>query len=385
MMRIHSTILFVALLISNFALYDNAAFAQLKAFPEAEGYGALVTGGRGGTVYHVTNLNNSGAGSLRDAVSQPNRIVVFDTSGVINITSPLVFSSNITVAGQTAPGGGITVYGNSTSLSNISNVIMRDIRIHAGINSSSGSKALNVTDGNSMIFDHVSVEWGRWDNTGVTKDVVGAGMVTFQNCIIGEPIDPQYFGGLYENAEGVTFSHNLFIDNWSRNPKVKGTIQYINNVVYNWGITGLCGGHSGAVHNLDCIGNYFIAGPNSNNQVTGEFLPTDHVYQTGNVKDLDKDGVLDSVPFVLSDFHGPEPTYTDPTFYDTPLCNSIIPIPIPVTIDSAAAAYAKVVAAQGHRRCATRSTPGWSVNSRRWEPWVMQELQKRRTWAGSQR
>ena len=303
MMRIHSSILLVVLLIGNVALNDNSALAQLKAFPEAEGFGAFVTGGRGGTVYHVTNLNDSGSGSLRDAVSQPNRIVVFDTSGVINISSPLVFSSNITVAGQTAPGDGITVYGNATSLSNCSNVIVRNMRFHQGINSSRGSKSLGVTRGNSMIFDHVSVEWGRWDNIGVTKGNATAYTVTFQNCIIGEPIDPQNFGGLIENADRITFSHNLFIDNNSRNPKVKGTIQYINNVVYNWGGTGLCGGHSGADHSLDCIGNYFIAGPSSSNQFVGQFTATDHVYQTGNVKDLNKNGVLDGIAVVPSDFH----------------------------------------------------------------------------------
>ena len=346
-MRIHSSILLVVLLRSNLALYDNAAFAQLKAFPEAEGYGALVTGGRGGTVYHVTNLNNSGAGSLRDAVSQPNRIVVFDTSGVINITSQLVFSSNITVAGQTAPGGGITVYNNSVSLSSVNGIcndIIRDIRFHAGMNSSSGAKALSVTDGNNVIYDHVSVEWGRWDDIGVTKSTGTAGNVTFQNCIIGEPINPQYFGGLFENVDNVTFSHNLFVDNTSRSPKVKGTIQYFNNVVYNWAVTGLCGGHSGADHYLDCIGNTFIAGPSSNNQFVGEFTATDHVYQTGNVKDLNKNGVPDSVAVVPSDFYQ-STTYPGPTFSSS---STLTYQPaIPVTIDSAATAYAKVLAGAG--------------------------------------
>ncbi len=348
MMRTLLAFFLFVILIGVFELYGDAALAQQKAFPEAEGYGAFVTGGRGGAVYHVTSLADSGAGTLRDAVSQPNRIVVFDTSGVINLSSVLVVKSNITIAGQTAPGGGITIYNNYVSLSNVSNVIMRDIRIHAGVNSSSGAKALSATDCTNLIFDHVSVEWGRWDNTGLTKDAVGAGMATFQNCIIGEPLNPQYFGGLFENAEGVTFSHNLFIDNWSRNPKVKGTIQYINNVVYNFGIVGLCGGHSGAVHNLEVIGNTFISGPSTTaaNQVTGEYFDTDWVYQTGNVKDVNKNGVLDSVPVVPSDYYQ-STTYPGPTFYDAPLCNNIIPIPVPVTIDSAATAYTKVLAGAG--------------------------------------
>ena len=83
--------------------------AQQLAFPSAQGWGRFATGGRTGTVYHVTNLNDSGSGSLRDAVSQPNRIVVFDVAGVIRINSRMSFAKNLYVAGQTAPGEGITV------------------------------------------------------------------------------------------------------------------------------------------------------------------------------------------------------------------------------------------------------------------------------------
>src|SRR5450830_419574 len=88
--------------------------AQQLAFPGAEGFGAAATGGRGGTVVHVTNLNESGPGSLADAVSKPNRIVVFDLSGVIKISPKTIIdvADNITIAGQTAPGDGITIYGN---------------------------------------------------------------------------------------------------------------------------------------------------------------------------------------------------------------------------------------------------------------------------------
>src|SRR5215218_10251578 len=105
------------------------ASAQLPAFPGAEGFGKYAVGGRFGSVYHVTNLNNSGAGSLRDAVSSPNRIVVFDVAGVIRITERIVVSANIYLAGQTAPGEGITVYGNGWSFTKSNNTICRYIKI----------------------------------------------------------------------------------------------------------------------------------------------------------------------------------------------------------------------------------------------------------------
>ncbi|MGD0518554.1 MAG: autotransporter-associated beta strand repeat-containing protein [Thermoguttaceae bacterium] len=340
-MRTHSTILFVVFLVSGLSLYGNAAFAQQKAFAEAEGYGAFVTGGRGGTVYHVTNLNDSGAGSLRDAVSSSNRIIVFDICGVINPTSgPLVFSNNITLAGQTAPGDGITIYGNYVSLSNRNNIILRDIRIRPGVGTASDKKGLNITSGYNMIIDHVSVEWSRYDNIGITQDSgsIAPYNITIQNCICGEAIQSQYAGMLVDSSNYITLSHNLFLDNKTRNPKAKGTIQYINNVVYNWGSTdGLTGGHSSGVHYLDCINNYFIQGPSSSSTVAGQFNSNDYVYQSGNMKDMNKNGVLDGVAMTTSDFSG------GPTFYATKFFNPTIP----VTTDSAAVAYSKVAAGAG--------------------------------------
>ena len=107
-------------------------FGQQLAFPGAQGWGRFASGGRTGSVYHVTNLNDSGTGSLRDAVSQPNRIVVFDVSGVIRINSRIVFSKNLYVAGQTAPGEGITVYGDGVSFSGADNIIVRYMRFRMG-------------------------------------------------------------------------------------------------------------------------------------------------------------------------------------------------------------------------------------------------------------
>ena len=123
---------FVGLLLASVLGIGQAAADDLVAFPGAAGWGRFATGGRAGTVYHVTNLNDSGTGSLRDAVSQPNRIVVFDVAGVIRLNSRLVFKSNLTIAGQTAPGEGITVYGDGMSCSGATNIIMRYMRFRMG-------------------------------------------------------------------------------------------------------------------------------------------------------------------------------------------------------------------------------------------------------------
>jgi hypothetical protein len=260
--------------------------AQQLAFPGAEGFGRFATGGRGGTVYHVTNLNDAGEGSFRDAVSKPDRTVVFDVAGVINIKDAILAAPKVTVAGQTAPGEGIVVYGNKVGFS--TNDIVRYLRFRGSINMPRGACTVVADNSTDVIFDHVSVEWGRWDNF----HIKGTTNITLQYCLIGEPIDPQRFGALFEDPHNVTVHHCLWIDNHSRNPKAKAGIEYINNVVYNWGVNGLVGGHSGANHYQDVIGNYFIAGPNSGHAFLGMFTTTDHVYHRGNYVDMNKDGIL---------------------------------------------------------------------------------------------
>jgi hypothetical protein len=100
----------------------------------------------------------------------------------------------------------------------------------------------------------------------------------------------------------ITSARNLWINNQSRNPKAKGRIQYFNNVVYNWGVCGLVGGHSATDHFLDAIGNYFIAGPNSGPHCVGEFTATDHVFQKDNFVEMSRNGQLHGRPVVPEDF-----------------------------------------------------------------------------------
>lgn len=273
-----------------------AATAQQLAFPGAEGFGRFATGGRGGTVVHVVNLNDSGPGSFRDAVSQPGRTVVFDVSGVIRIGEKVLVSPRITIAGQTAPGTGITVYGNGVSFSD--STIVRYIRFRGSIEMSRGTCTVIADHLTDIIFDHVSIEWGRWDNL----HIKASKNVTLQYCLIAEGIDPQRFGALLEVPVAVTIHHCLFTGNQSRNPKAKARIEFINNVIYNWGKSGFVGGHSSANHYQDLAGNYFIAGPSSTPDFLSMFSATDHVYHAGNYADLDKDGRLGGRPVTDADF-----------------------------------------------------------------------------------
>lgn len=219
------------LLFSLAVLAFSAPFSSaLLAFPGAEGFGRNAVGGRGGTVYVVTNLNDSGTGSLRDAVSAKNRIVVFAVGGIIKITDRIVCSSHVTILGQTAPGGGITVYGNGWSFSDANESIVRYIRIRMGKSGTDGKDAITIASGDNMIFDHLSVSWGRDETFSINGD---ASNITIQNSIIGQGLQDHSCGGLIQTDGGVSLFRNLYIDNKTRNPKVKGVNDFTNNVVYN--------------------------------------------------------------------------------------------------------------------------------------------------------
>jgi pectate lyase len=331
------TIKLAAVAVFSAAQWVSAQPNQSLAFPGAEGFGRFTAGGTGGETVHVTTLDDAGTGSFRDAVSKPNRIVVFDVGGIIRLKSNVAASSHLTLKGDTAPGDGITLYGRSVSFSGQKNVIARYLRFREGIAGDKGKCSVNLANGSEMIFDHCSIEWGRWDCLGLTQ---GSHDVTFQNCIIGEGVGPQRFGSLSDDANNITYTHNLWINNQNRNPKAKGRIQYVNNIVYNWGVGGLVGGHSAAAHFLDAVGNYFIAGPNSSSHFATDFKATDHVYQKDNFADLNKDGKLNGHLVTAEDFGSGE---NAPTFVSVP---SVGPL-TDVAIESAQSAVANVLAEAG--------------------------------------
>ncbi|MCR4601929.1 MAG: hypothetical protein K5683_00160 [Prevotella sp.] len=282
------------------SLCMSATYAQQLAFPGAQGWGRFATGARNaGSVYHVTNLNDSGAGSLRDAVSQPNRIVVFDVSGVIRIQSRIVFSSNLYVAGQTAPGEGVIVYGDGVSFSGADNIIVRYMRFRMGAVGSKDKDCAGIANGQNMIFDHCSFAWGQDENFSINWDNKGTAPknITLMNSIVGQGLMTHSAGGLMQ-AENVSLYRILLVDNSTRNFKVKGVNQYANNLVYNWKNAAYnMGGDSEGQSYANIESNLFINGPAvGGNCLTGGNANF-HFYGADNWQDANRDGRYNPTAF----------------------------------------------------------------------------------------
>ena len=269
-------------------------FAQTPAFPSALGHGAYVTGGRGGTVVHVTNTNDSGAGSFRDAVNGSGRIVVFDVGGTIKLLTAVSAKGNLTIAGQTAPGG-IKFDGGEISFASRSNIVCRFIRVRPGSDTTStGDDCLSLYNARSAIFDHVSMAFGPWNNL----DAVSANWqttpvtdITFQHCLDANPTGQQ-FGAHTESVNSDwTWCYNIFANSHNRNPLSKINDVFINNALYNCsaGYTT----HTSTKFKHDLVNNYFVAGPaGSGNFPWYQVDNNQSMYFTGNLYDADKNGAL---------------------------------------------------------------------------------------------
>ncbi len=273
--------------------------SYLPAFPGAEGGGKFATGGRNGTVYHVTNLNDSGAGSFRDAVGASNRIVVFDVAGTIELKSDVVIKGNVTVAGQTAPGGkGITLKNYKVGLGG-DNIILRFISSRPGERGTNADyDALGGSLGSNSIVDHCSIGWANDEQWGLYSNNTNQ---TVQWSLIGPANSFSYhskgihgFGVMFGKGQN-SWHHNMIAHNISRNfrGKVEGTstMDFVNNVIYDWGYQTAYG----TLGHLNYANNYLKAGTSTKggykyiNLSSGSNYDKFKFYLTGN-KMVDKDG-----------------------------------------------------------------------------------------------
>jgi autotransporter-associated beta strand protein len=278
----------------------RVASAQQLAFPEAEGFGRFATGARtnvnSASVYHVTNLNDTGGGSFRDAVSQSNRFVVFDVGGIAKINSVVTFAGNITIAGQTAPGG-FQVYGNRVAFHNANNLVSRYWGARNA--ASNDNDAASLARGENMIWDHMSISWGVDGTFDINPDS-GATIdnLTIQNTIIAQGLQVQNHstGGLMTLSQDRNFSviKSLFADNKTRNPKARGNNEFLNNVTYGWtGDAYIMGDTVNETSRANVQGNYFMRGPLASSGPFTNGTAQFEIYGDDNIYDSNANGVID--------------------------------------------------------------------------------------------
>jgi len=249
--------------------------AEIPAFPGAEGGGAYTFGGRGGKVYVVTSLEDRGPGTLRDAAEQGGaRIIVFNVAGIIHLKSPLIIRAPyITIAGQTAPGDGVCVAGESVWI-NTHDVIIRYMRFRRGeTNVGRRDDALGGNPVGNIIIDHCSTSWGLDENISMYRHMYNPGdgspdeklptvNITIQNCISSEALDTyNHSFGSTIGGENCTFMRNLWACNTGRNPSIGwfGQFNFVNNVVFNWKHRTMDGSDYRGLFNV--INNYYKPGP----------------------------------------------------------------------------------------------------------------------------
>jgi pectin methylesterase-like acyl-CoA thioesterase len=324
------------------------------AFPGAEGYGAFAQGGRGGDVYRVTNLNDTGAGSLREGIRTApatGRTIVFDVSGTIYLQSRLTINKPyITIAGQTAPGDGITVAGESTVITNTHNIIVRYMRFRPGdLRCANGFEgdSLWVDRSSDVIIDHVSTSWSVDESLSVTD----SNRVTVQWSLITESLKlachdkgTHGYGSLLRYGNGsLTFHHNLYAHHLNRSPRIGDnlSVDFANNVAYDWtSNAGYSGEASEGTPNINYINNYFIAGPstpsgNARNRAFSGGSANTLIYSAGNLIDSNINGTRDGANTGWAMIMGAYTKQTTP--FDFPA----------VSLDDAQTAYNRVLEKAG--------------------------------------
>ncbi|MGI5819867.1 MAG: pectate lyase [Armatimonadota bacterium] len=275
--------------------------ADVPAFPGAEGFGATTPGGRGGQVIAVTNLDDSGPGSLRAAVETSGpRIIVFQVGGTIELQSELrVTEPFCTIAGQSAPGGGICLMNHGLAIRGTHDVVVRYLRVRPGDLAGKEVDGISVHESERVVIDHCSASWGVDEVLSVTRSED----VTVQWSIISESLHdsvhgkgPHGMGSLlnYNGNGGISFHHNIYAHHNSRNPRPGGlegepgfTLDFRNHVIYNWGSA--CGYNDEDPQKINYVANYLRPGPSTReNQVRRAFRilgVATSFYAAGNVLD----------------------------------------------------------------------------------------------------
>tara|TARA_R110002050_G_scaffold53118_2_gene120875 strand:- start:137395 stop:139095 length:1701 start_codon:yes stop_codon:yes gene_type:complete len=249
--------------------------ATIPAFPGAEGGGMYTFGGRGGNVYTVTSLADDGPGSLREVCEKGGaRIIVFNVAGIIKLKTPLIVRAPyITIAGQTAPGDGICVSGESFWI-DTHDVIIRHMRFRRG-DTFVGRRddAIGGNPVGNIMLDHISATWGLDENMSIYRHMYSPGAdykdeklptvnITIQNSLFGEALDTyNHAFGSTLGGENCAFIRNMWASNAGRNPSIgwNGIFNFVNNVMFNWVHRSIDGGDYTAKYNI--INNYFKPGP----------------------------------------------------------------------------------------------------------------------------
>ena len=249
--------------------------AKIPSFPGAEGGGMFSFGGRGGKVITVTNLNDRGPGSFREACETGGaRIVVFNVAGIIRLKTPIIVRAPyITIAGQTAPGDGVCIAGESFWV-NTHDVVVRHMRFRRGeTNVGRRDDAFGGNPVGNIMIDHCSCTWGLDENISFYRHMFSPGAdykdlklptvnVTIQNTISAKALDTyNHAFGSTLGGENCSFMRNLWASNAGRNPSIgwNGIFNFVNNVTYNWVHRSVDGGDYTALYNM--INNYFKPGP----------------------------------------------------------------------------------------------------------------------------
>lgn len=287
------------------------------AFPSAEGFGAWSIGGRGGRVIEVTNLNDSGPGSLRAAIeAEGPRVVVFRVGGTIELEEYLDLNDPyITIAGQTAPGEGISLT-KRLRIKDTHDVIIRHIRVRYDA-LTDNRDGISIINSHNVILDHCSTSWGTDEIISATEHSYD---VTIQWCIMAESIPKESGKGslISSGARNISIHHNVYAHNFQRNAKLKGDkdvlngkdaiFDFVNNIIYNWEgyATAVTGNGKGNV-----VGNYYKAGPNTDNPLNGprEILYWERrgghaIYMNGNVGPNCPDGCEDEWEKMAGSYDG---------------------------------------------------------------------------------